>query len=134
MRVLILTTFDLDEYVYEAIVAGASGFLVKDVPPDELARGVRTVAAGDALLAPTVVRRLLEEFVRRPPPGGHVPAELQELTEREREVLRFVAYGLSNAEIATDLDRQRDDRQDPRVACPPEAATAPSGTGGCPRL
>ena len=103
VRVLILTTFDLDEYVYEAIVAGASGFLVKDVPPDELAHGVRTVAAGDALLAPTVVRRLLEEFVRRPPPGGHVPPELQELTERELEVLRFVAHGRSNAEIAADL-------------------------------
>ena len=103
VRVLILTTFDLDEYVYEAIVAGASGFLVKDVPPDELARGVRVIAAGDALLAPTVVRRLLDEFVRRPPPGSQVPPTLHELTGRELEVLRFVAHGLTNAEIAADF-------------------------------
>ena len=103
VRVLVLTTFDLDEYVYEAIRAGASGFLVKDVPPAELAHGVRTVAAGEALLAPTVVRRLLEEFVRRPPPGSQTPAELEELTERELEVLKLVASGRSNAEIASDL-------------------------------
>jgi DNA-binding NarL/FixJ family response regulator len=103
MHVLILTTFDLDEYVYEAMLAGASGFLVKDVPPAELAHGVRTVASGDALLAPTVVRRLLEEFVRRPPPGSQTPVELEDLTERELEVLKLVARGRSNAEIAADL-------------------------------
>jgi DNA-binding NarL/FixJ family response regulator len=103
VHVLILTTFDLDEYVYEAMLAGASGFLVKDVPPAELAHGVRTVAAGDALLAPTVVRRLLEEFVRRPPPGSRTPAGLTELTDRELEVLKLVARGRSNAEIAADL-------------------------------
>jgi DNA-binding NarL/FixJ family response regulator/class 3 adenylate cyclase len=103
VHILILTTFDLDEYVYEAMLAGASGFLVKDVPPAELAHGVRTVAAGDALLAPTVVRRLLEEFVHRPPPGSRTPPELEELTERELEVLRLVARGCSNAEIAADL-------------------------------
>jgi DNA-binding NarL/FixJ family response regulator len=103
VHVLILTTFDLDEYVYEAMLAGASGFLVKDVPPAELAHGVRTVAGGDALLAPTVVRRLLEEFVRRPPPGSRTPAGLMELTDRELEVLKLVARGRSNAEIAADL-------------------------------
>ncbi len=103
LHVLILTTFDLDEYVYEAMLAGASGFLVKDVPPAELAHGVRTVAAGDALLAPTVVRRLLEQFVRRPPPGSQTPPELEELTEREIEVLKLVARGRSNAEIAGEL-------------------------------
>ena len=103
LHVLILTTFDLDEYVYEAMLAGAGGFLVKDVPPAELAHGVRTVAAGDALLAPTVVRRLLEEFVRRPPPGARTPPALAELTERELEVLKLVARGRSNAEIAADL-------------------------------
>jgi DNA-binding NarL/FixJ family response regulator len=103
VHVLILTTFDLDEYVYEAMLAGASGFLVKDVPPAELAHGVRTVAAGDALLAPTVVRRLLAEFVRRPPPGSQTPPELEDLTERELEVLLLVARGRSNAQIAADL-------------------------------
>ena len=103
MHVLILTTFDLDEYVYEAMLAGAGGFLLKDVPPAELAHGVRTVAAGDALLAPTVVRRLLEEFVRRPPPGSRTPPAFEELTDRELEVLKLVARGRSNAEIAAEL-------------------------------
>jgi DNA-binding NarL/FixJ family response regulator len=101
-RVLILTTFDLDEYVFDALKAGASGFLLKDSPPDQLVAAVRVVAAGDALLAPPVTRRLIEEFARRPTPRGR-PAELEELTARELEVLRLVAAGLTNAEIAARL-------------------------------
>jgi DNA-binding NarL/FixJ family response regulator len=102
-RILMLTTFDLDEYVYDAMVAGASGFLLKDVPREQLVAGVRTVSRGDALLAPSITRRLIEQFIRRPPPGAKAPRELDELSEREREVLKLVARGLSNAEIAQRL-------------------------------
>ena len=102
-KVLILTTFDLDEYVYEAIRAGASGFLLKTAPPDQLVGGVRAVMAGDALLSPQITRRLLERFVQRPPPTAHRPPALADLSERVLEVLRLIAEGRSNAEIAAAL-------------------------------
>jgi DNA-binding NarL/FixJ family response regulator len=101
-RILILTTFDLDEYVFEAIRAGASGFLLKDVRPAELVEAIRVVGAGDALLAPSVTRRLLDRFASAVPEERTPPA-LGELTERELEILRLVAQGLSNAEIAAQL-------------------------------
>jgi DNA-binding NarL/FixJ family response regulator len=102
-RVLMLTTFDRDDYLYDAMRAGASGFLVKDVRRDQLVHAIRTVSAGDALLAPGLVRRLVEDFCKRPPPGPETPHRLRNLTERELEVLRHVGRGRSNAEIARDL-------------------------------
>jgi DNA-binding NarL/FixJ family response regulator len=102
-RVVILTTYELDEYVFDALAAGASGFLLKAAPPEDLVRAIREVASGDALLAPSVTRRLIEEFAKRPEPSNRKPKELESLTEREVEVLREVARGLTNGEIATTL-------------------------------
>lgn len=102
-KVVVLTTFDLDDYVYEAIRAGASGFLLKSAPPQQLVAGIRTVMAGDALLSPEITRRLLDRFVARPPRTGEIPPEFAALSPRELEVLRLIADGRSNAEIAADL-------------------------------
>jgi DNA-binding NarL/FixJ family response regulator len=102
-RVLMLTTFDLNEYVYEALRAGASGFLLKDVPPEQLVAGIRVVAEGEALLAPSITRRLITEFAAAAPVSQTPPRGLDELTERELEVFKLIARGLSNAEIAAEL-------------------------------
>jgi DNA-binding NarL/FixJ family response regulator len=103
-KVVMLTTFDMDEYVYDSLRAGASGFLLKDVPPEQLVAGIHAVASGEALLAPSVTRRMIEQFVRRPPTATRpVPRQLHLLTTREREVLALMARGLSNAELAKEF-------------------------------
>ena len=102
-RVVILTTYELDEYVFDALAAGASAFLLKSAPPEDLLKAIRVVASGDALLAPSVTRRLIEEFARRPEPAARSATRLEGLTERELEVLKQVARGQSNAEIAAHL-------------------------------
>jgi DNA-binding NarL/FixJ family response regulator len=102
-RVIVLTTFDLDEYVYAAMKAGASGFLLKDLGRDQLIGAIRTAAAGDALLAPAVIRRLIERFCGQPPPADGLPESMAELTSRELEVLKLVARGLSNRQIGESL-------------------------------
>jgi DNA-binding NarL/FixJ family response regulator len=99
-RVIVLTTFDRNEYVYDSMRAGASGFLLKDVRRDQLTNAIRTVVAGDHLLAPTITRRLIEQFCSRPSPGSATPRELRDLTERELEVLSLLGRGLSNGEMA----------------------------------
>ncbi|MGH3776215.1 MAG: response regulator [Pseudonocardiaceae bacterium] len=106
-RILVLTTFDLDEYVYSALRAGASGFLLKDTPPAQLLDAVRVVASGEALLAPTVTRRLIAEFVRNPQPARRPARTLASITDREREVLTLIARGLRNSEIEQHLHLSR---------------------------
>ncbi len=102
-RILVLTTFDLDEYVYDALRAGASGFLLKDVPAEQLVDGIRVVAQGDALLAPSVTKRLIQEFSRSGAAQRSAPASLDDLTPRELEVFKLIARGMSNAEVAAEL-------------------------------
>ena len=102
-KVLILTTYDLDRYVYDALAAGAAGFLLKATQPDRLVEGIRTVCAGESLLAPSLTRRLIEEYLRHPPPAEDVSRRLGQLTDRERQVLVLMARGMSNDDIAAEL-------------------------------
>ena len=134
-RVLILTTFGLDDYIIEALRAGASGFILKDVPTAELVHAVRVIAAGDALLSPAVTRRLLDRVGRRLPASATTaPGALAELTEREREVFELLARGLSNAEIAEAAHGRRRDGQDARLQRADEARPARPRAGGRARL
>ena len=130
-----LTTFDRDEYVYEALRAGASGFLLKDTPPEQLVAAIHVIAAGDALLSPSITRRVISEFVKGsgPKPEAEFP-RLDDLTAREREVLGLIARGLSNAEIANDAVRVGDDGQDTRRPNPDEARSPRPGAGSRARL
>ena len=124
---MILTTFDADEYVVEALRAGASGFLLKDVAPADFVNAIRIIASGEALISPSVTRRLLDRFARLSVPADETHAErLRDLTEREREVLKLVAHGLSNREIAERLVLGRAHREDPRLAPAPQARRARS--------
>ena len=127
-RILMLTTFDLDEYLYEAMRAGASGFLLKTAPPRQLVAAIRDITGGDTLVAPAITRRLVEEFVHRPRPDTTAPTALSRLTPRELEVLKLIAKGLSNAELAQTLYRQRNHRQDPRRPHPQQARPARPGS------
>ena len=131
-RILILTTFDLDEYVFEALRAGASGFVLKDDSPEQLIAAIRTVAAGDALLSPAITKRVIQKFARTPRPAP--PKELEQLSERERDVFRLMTRGLSNAEIGKRALHQRDDREDARHTHPPEAQPPRSRPGSRARL
>jgi CheY-like chemotaxis protein len=128
-RILMLTTFNLDEYVYHALKAGASGFLLKHACRDQLTGGVRAVAAGETLLAPAITRRLIEDFCRGPAPGTPVASAAGGLSERELGVVRLVAQGLSNAEIAARLYLQRGHHQEPHRPHPRQARPAGPGTG-----
>ena len=130
-----LTTYDVDDYVFAALRAGASGFMLKDVRPAELVEAVRVVAGGDALLAPSVTRRLLDRVAGTlPGPDATPPPDLRELTDREVEVLRLVALALSNAEIARAAGADRGDREDARVVGAAQAGAAGPGAGGRPRV
>ena len=130
VRVVILTTFDIDDYVFEALQAGASGFLLKDAEPEELIRAVRVAAAGDALLSPSVTRRLIADYARRPRPRRISSSALEVLTEREREVMALVARGLSNEEIARRSGLEPAYGQDPREPHPGQARSPGPGPTG----
>ena len=129
-RIVILTTFDLDEYVYAALQAGASGFLLKDVSPEQLVGAVRTVAVGDALLAPSITRRLVERYARPGAALAAAPEALARLTVRETEVFKLLARGMSNAEIAADARGRRSHHQDTCSGDPGQAGPAQSSAGG----
>ena len=133
-RVLILTTFDADEYVYEALKMGASGFLLKDAPPEQLIAAVRCIAAGDALIDPSITRRLISRFAHAARPPERLPAQLKELTQRELDVLRLVARGLANAEIAAELVVEESTDQDPCQQDLDEAGASRPGPGRRGRL